>query len=169
MQQLLTQLLMLARVENLTELGDAGPLHLAEVAEQALREASEHAGARSSCSRSTTTAMTWSAAVTRLLAFSSQNLLDNALRYAPEQGQVMVRVAGHAERVSLEVNDDGAGFATNDTARLAERFHRPEGSVGEGSGLGLSIAHAIAGLHRGELEFGRSELGGARVSFSLPR
>jgi two-component system sensor histidine kinase QseC len=96
-------------------------------------------------------------------------LLDNALRYAPEQGQVMVRVAGHAERVSLEVNDDGAGFATSDTARLTERFHRPEGSVGEGSGLGLSIAHAIAGLHRGELEFGRSELGGARVSFSLPR
>lgn len=169
MQQLLTQLLMLARVENLTELDDAGPLHLAEVAEQALREASEHAGARSIVLSLDHDGDDLVRGSHGLLGILVQNLLDNALRYAPEQGQVMVRVAGHAERVSLEVNDDGAGFATSDTARLAERFHRPEGSVGEGSGLGLSIAHAIAGLHRGELEFGRSELGGARVSFSLPR
>jgi len=47
MQRLVTQLLMLARVENLTELDDAGPLQLGAIAEQALREASEQAGARS--------------------------------------------------------------------------------------------------------------------------
>lgn len=61
------------------------------------------------------------------------------------------------------------GFPGTDQARLGERFHRPEGSLGEGSGLGLSIVRAITRLHRGELEFGRSALGGARVSFSLPR
>ena len=97
-----------------------------------------------------------------------QNLVDNAVRHAPEHGQVNVRVGGNGERVTLEVNDNGGGFAV-DTARLGERFHRPEGSVGEGSGLGLTIAQAIARLHHAELSFGRSVLGGAQVSLSLPR
>ena len=169
MQRLVTQLLMLARVENLTELDDAGPLHLGAIAEQALREASEQAGARSialSLDREGDDRVRGSHG---LLAILVQNLLDNALRHAPAQGRVNVRVAGHADGVSLEVNDDGAGFAATGTARPGERFHRPAGSLGEGSGLGLSIAHAIAALHRGELEFGRSALGGARVSLILPR
>ena len=80
-----------------------------------------------------------------------------------------MRIGGNGEQVRLEVNDNGGGFAATDAARLGERFHRPEGSVGEGSGLGLSIAQAIAHLHHGELAFGRSALGGAQVSFSLPR
>ena len=67
------------------------------------------------------------------------------------------------------MNDSGAGFAAVDIARLGERFHRPEGSVGEGSGLGLSITQAIAKLHHGHLAFGRSPLGGAQVRLSLPR
>ena len=169
MQRLVTQLLMLARVENLTELDDAGPLHLAEVAEQVLREASEQAAARSivlSLDREGDDDLVHGSH--GLLAILVQNLLENALRHAPVHGHVNVRVTGGAERVSLEVNDDGAGFSPGDAARPGERFHRPEGSLGEGSGLGLSIAHAIAGLHRGQLEFGRSGLGGARVSLILP-
>lgn len=169
MQRLVTQLLMLARVENLTDLDDAVPLHLAKVAEQALREASEQASARSIVLSLDLHGDDLVRGSHGLLVILVQNLLDNALRHAPGHGQVNVRVAGDAERVSLEVDDDGAGFATIDTARLGERFHRPEGSLGEGSGLGLSIAHAIAGLHRGQLELGRSNLGGARVRLSLPR
>lgn len=169
MQRLVTQLLMLARVENLTELDDAGPLHLAEVAEQALREASEQAGARSIVLSLDREGDDLTRGSHGLLAILVQNLLDNALRHAPEHGHVNVRVMGDVQRVSLEVHDDGTGFSATDRARPGERFHRPEGSLGEGSGLGLSIAHAIAGLHRGQLEFGRSGLGGARVSVILPR
>lgn len=51
--------------------------------------------------------------------------------------------------------------------RLA-RFGAANSIVGEGSGQGLSIARAIAGLHHGQLEFGRSALGGARVVLNLP-
>lgn len=167
MQRLVTQLLLLARVENLTELDDAGPLHLAAIAEQALREASEQAGARSialSLDREGDDLVSGSHG---LLVILVQNLLDNALRHAHRQ--VNVRVAGHPGSVSLEVNDDGPGFSAADATRLGERFHRPEGSLGEGSGLGLSIARAIAGLHRGQLDLGRSDAGGARVTFALPR
>jgi two-component system sensor histidine kinase QseC len=163
------QLLMLARVEKLTELDDAGPLRLASVVEAALRDTSERAAARSIELSLDHDGNDFVLGSRSLLGILVQNLLDNALRHAPEHGQVNVRVGGRDERAVLEVNDNGAGFAADDMARLGERFHRPEGSVGEGSGLGLSIAQAIAHLHHGELTFGRSSLGGAQVSLSLPR
>ncbi|HEY8329317.1 MAG TPA: ATP-binding protein [Rhodanobacter sp.] len=169
MQRLVTQLLLLARVEKLTELDDAGPLRLASVAEAALRDASEHAAARAIELSLDHDGNDFVQGNRGLLGILVQNLLDNALRHVPDHGRVNVRVGGHADRVTLEMDDSGAGFASTDTARLGERFHRPEGSVGEGSGLGLSIAQAIASLHHGQLAFGRSALGGARVSFSLPR
>jgi two-component system sensor histidine kinase QseC len=169
MQRLVAQLLMLARVEKLTELDDAGPLRLASVVEAALRDTSERAAARSIELSLDHDGNDFVLGSRSLLGILVQNLLDNALRHAPEHGQVNVRVGGRDERAVLEVNDNGAGFAADDMARLGERFHRPEGSVGEGSGLGLSIAQAIAHLHHGELTFGRSSLGGAQVSLSLPR
>jgi two-component system sensor histidine kinase QseC len=168
MQRLVTQLLMLARVEKLVELDDAGSLRLVGVAEAALRDASERAAARSIELSLDHDGNDFVLGSRGLLGILVQNLVDNAVRHAPEHGQVNVRVGGNGERVTLEVNDNGGGFAV-DTARLGERFHRPEGSVGEGSGLGLSIAQAIARLHHGELSFGHSTLGGAQVSLSLPR
>lgn len=169
MQRLVAQLLMLARVEKLAELADAGPLRLASVAEAALRDASERAAARSIELSLDHDGNDFVLGSRSLLDILVQNLLDNALRHVPEHGQVNVRVGGRDEQVTLEVNDNGGGFADAAVARLGERFHRPEGSIGEGSGLGLSIAWAIARLHHGELAFGRSALGGAQVSFSLPR
>lgn len=169
MQRLVTQLLTLARIENLTELDEVGPLRLVAVAEEALRAVSERAGARSIALSLDNDGNDLVHGSRELLAIVVQNLLDNALRHTPERGQVNVRVGGHAERVMLEVDDSGAGFPVTDPAQLGERFHRPEGSIGEGSGLGLSIAQAIATLHHGQLVFGSSPLGGARVSLILPQ
>ena len=169
MQRLVTQLLLLARVEKLTELDDAGPLRLVRVAEAALREISERAGARSIELSLDHDGNDFVQGSDGLLGILVQNLLDNALRHTPDHGQVNVRVGGTQEHVVLEVNDSGAGFSTLDPVSLVERFHRPDGSVGEGSGLGLSIAHAIANLHHGQLAFDRSSLGGARVRLTLPQ
>lgn len=169
MQRLVTQLLMLARVENLTGLDDAGPVHVVTVAEEVLRDVSERAAERGVVLSLDHDGDDLIHGSRGLLGVVVQNLLDNALRHARAHGQVNVRVEGHAERVVLEVNDDGAGFAAADAARLGERFHRPEGSLGEGSGLGLSITLAIANLHHGQLELGRSMLGGASARFILPR
>ena len=168
MQRLVTQLLLLARVDKLTELDDAGPLHLVVVAEEALRDISERAAERLvelSLDHDGSDVVFGSHG---LLGILVQNLLDNALRHTPERGQVNVRVSNTAGQVMLEVNDSGTGFSTTEPTRLVERFHRPEGSVGEGSGLGLSIAQAIAALHHGQLSFDRSALGGARVRLTLP-
>lgn len=168
MQRLVTQLLTLARVENLTELEDAGAVHLVAVAENALRDVSERAAARAIVLSLEHDGNDRVHGSPGLLGILVHNLLDNALRHAPEHGHVSVRIANHAAQVALEVHDDGAGFSATDAARVGERFHRPEGSLDEGSGLGLSIVQAIATLHHGKVEFTHSDLGGACVSFCLP-
>ena len=169
MQRLVTQLLLLARVEKLTELDDVEQLRLLSVAETALRDISELAAARSIELSLDHDGNDFVRGSRGLLDILVQNLLDNALRHTPEHGQVNVRVGGTDEQVVLEVNDSGAGFSSIEPTRLVERFHRPEGSVGEGSGLGLSIAQAITALHDGQLAFDRSSLGGARVRLTLPQ
>ncbi|MEO7199803.1 MAG: ATP-binding protein [Dokdonella sp.] len=168
MQRLVTQLLMLARVDQLTELDDAGPLHLGKVVESVLRDTSERAAALAitlSLDHDGDDRVEGSRGLLEILV---QNLLDNALRHTPAHGEVNLRIEEAEGRVTLRVNDSGSGFAEEDVAKLAQRFHRPEGSLGEGSGLGLSIAQGIGNLHHGSLAFGRSPLGGAQVSFSLP-
>jgi two-component system sensor histidine kinase BaeS len=103
------------------------------------------------------------------------NLLDNALRHAPEGGTVrttVARVAGAAgPEVQLIVDDDGAGLPEGLEDAMFDRFVRGDASRGRatgGSGLGLAIVRALASLHGGRVTAGPSPLGGARVTVCLP-
>ena len=77
-----------------------------------------------------------------------ENLVDNALRYAPAQSPVTVSVR-QAEDVRLAVTDAGPGIPVAERERVFERFHRVPGDATAGSGLGLSIAKAIVERHHG--------------------
>ena len=84
------------------------------------------------------------------------NLVSNALKFAPDAGQVEIRVRvepdGHA---SWTVTDAGPGIADEDQARLFERFfvgRQDQHSAAEGVGLGLPTALAIAQAHGGTIE-----------------
>jgi signal transduction histidine kinase len=86
-----------------------------------------------------------------LLAQGIGNLLDNAIKYAPRDGAVSLRVTA-GNRVEVTVADNGPGIADADKARATERFYRGNrGGGAEGIGLGLSIVEAIARLHGGSL------------------
>jgi two-component system sensor histidine kinase TctE len=75
------------------------------------------------------------------------NLVDNAIRYTPDGGDVTVRVeGGPAARVVVE--DTGIGIPEPERERIFERFHRVLGTRASGSGLGLAIVRTIADLHR---------------------
>src|SRR3546814_18096152 len=100
MQRLVAQLLMLARVEKLAELDDAGPLRLVSVAEAALRDASERAAARSIELSMDHDGNDFVLGSRSLLDILVQNLLDNALRPAPDHGQVNVRLGGQPGRAA---------------------------------------------------------------------
>jgi two-component system sensor histidine kinase TctE len=79
------------------------------------------------------------------------NLLDNAIRYTQNGGQVTVRVATGGSDVALTVEDNGPGIAEADRERVFERFYRVLGSGADGCGLGLAIVREIAMSHRAEV------------------
>ena len=82
------------------------------------------------------------------------NLVDNALRYTPENGSVTVRVRANVmeEQAILEVEDTGPGIPAAEHNHVFERFYRILGSNVEGSGLGLSIVREIALQHGAQVQ-----------------
>ncbi len=93
------------------------------------------------------------------------NLLDNAGKWAGMQ--VLVKARRDAGDLLVAVDDDGPGLSPEQLARVAERGRRFDESV-EGTGLGLAITADIAETYGGDLAFGRSPLGGLKVTLRLP-
>ena len=83
-----------------------------------------------------------------------RNLIDNAIRYGHEGGQVRIAAAQRHGAVEIAVRDDGPGVSSADQERLTQRFFRVLGTGQQGSGLGLSIAARVAHLHGATLSFG---------------
>jgi signal transduction histidine kinase len=105
-----------------------------------------------------------------LLGQALVNLVDNALKYgAAEPGAaVLVRARRVGDRIEIEVADRGPGIAEKDRERVTGRFVRLENSRSRpGSGLGLSLAAAVARLHGGTLRI-EDNAPGLRVVLSLP-
>ena len=111
-----------------------------------------------------------------LVSQALANLIDNAIKYAGRNGKVngvpaeiVVRAGDDGERITLSVADRGPGIPDADRGRVVERFVRLEQSRSEpGSGLGLSLASAVARLHGGELKL-EDNHPGLRTTIALPR
>ncbi len=112
-----------------------------------------------------------------LVSQALANLIDNAIKYAgPEASkangtpaEIVVGVGTEGERIMLTVADRGPGIPDADRGRVVERFVRLEQSrTLPGSGLGLSLASAVARLHGGELKF-EDNHPGLRSVIALPR
>lgn len=103
----------------------------------------------------------------QLLFSALRNLLDNAIRYSPEQAQVFVKLAIEKQQLRLRIENSGHGVEAAVIQRLGERFYRALGTKTQGSGLGLSICQKIVDLHAGQLLFSSSDLGGLKVELLL--
>jgi signal transduction histidine kinase len=97
-------------------------------------------------------------------------LLDNAVKYTPEGGNVTASVGEEDGSVALAVSDTGVGISEEQLPLVFERFYRADAARAEdGVGLGLSIARQIAESHGGTIE-ARSNLGvGSTFVLLLPR
>ena len=97
------------------------------------------------------------------------NLVDNALRATPRDGQVNVRVANDGEHCVLRVEDTGPGIPASQRELVFERFYRLRSDDSEGSGLGLAIVKEIVAAHGGTISLSdRSEGSGLVVEVRLP-
>jgi signal transduction histidine kinase len=83
------------------------------------------------------------------------NLLDNAIKYTPAGGRVLLRVTQSGADALLEVSDDGIGIPQEALAHVFKRFYRVDGSRSReqgGAGLGLSIVESICSAHGARVE-----------------
>jgi len=110
-----------------------------------------------------------------LLSQALANLVDNAIKYSRPEGEVtealeiVLSARPDGQRVLIGVADHGPGIAEADRARAVERFVRlPQSAAEPGSGLGLSLAAAVARLHGGELRL-EDNAPGLRTVIDLPR
>jgi signal transduction histidine kinase len=113
-----------------------------------------------------------------LVSQALANLVDNAIKYAAEPGpngangavsEILVTAGAEGDRIRLAVRDGGPGIPASDRAHVVERFVRLEQSrTKPGSGLGLSLAAAVARLHGGELKL-EDNAPGLKAILDLPR
>jgi len=111
------------------------------------------------------------------IAQALANMLDNAVKYTPNGGAIMLRARRRSSGdIEFSVTDTGPGVSEADRARVTQRFVRLENSRNQpGAGLGLSLVVAVARAHRGHLELDdgpgfTGESGpGLRVALVLPK
>jgi chemotaxis family two-component system sensor kinase Cph1 len=95
------------------------------------------------------------------------NLLGNAIKFTPEGGTVTISAWSRDGALSVTIADTGRGIALEDLAHIFDRYWRPKGSEGKGTGLGLYIARGIVEAHGGRV-WVESSAHGATFVFTLP-
>ena len=101
-----------------------------------------------------------------------QNLVDNAIKYAPEESVIRLAISEHAEHFEVDVADEGPGISPEDRAHLTERFFRADrarGRASGGFGLGLSITKAYLRALGGSLVYEPRQPRGSLFRLVLPK
>ncbi len=103
------------------------------------------------------------------------NLIDNAIKYTPEQGNIRVLVTQEGDEAIFSVSDSGIGVPDQEKDKVFERFYRVAKSRSQpGNGLGLSLVSAVVDMHLGRIELtdsypDRPERPGLTVTLRFPR
>lgn len=95
------------------------------------------------------------------------NIIDNALKYTPEGGDVTVQILNEVSNITVLISDTGCGIAPEDLPKVKEKFYKANQNVG-GSGIGLAVADEIVQMHGGTLDI-ESGIGvGTTVKIQIP-
>lgn len=105
-----------------------------------------------------------------LVSILIRNIVDNAIKYTPVNGNVLITITGQDRYLELCVEDSGPGIAPEQYEKSLERFHRcvETSNKAQGTGLGFSMVQRIASLHNADLILGVSQFGGLKVKVLFP-
>lgn len=97
------------------------------------------------------------------------NLLSNAVKFTPEGGRITVEIGPSDGGARISVADTGAGIPPDEREHVLERFWRGSAAAGvSGRGIGLAVVSDVVHAHRGDIEVGDADGGGARITVTLP-
>ena len=103
-----------------------------------------------------------------MISQAAANLLDNAIKYSPKGGKVVITAAQTADGVSLTISDSGPGIPADKRTAILDRFVRLDSAAGkQGFGLGLSFVAAVAEWHGARLELSDNKPG-LRATLRFP-
>ena len=95
------------------------------------------------------------------------NILDNAIKYTPEGGNISITVARIQKYVKIIVCDSGIGISQKDLPHIKEKFYKADNNV-RGTGIGLALADEIIKMHSGEINISSEVSKGTTVEIILP-
>jgi len=106
----------------------------------------------------------------RMLGRVFRTPIENAARYSPPDGRIVLRVRRVDGRLEFEVEDNGPGVDKADLPHIFEKFYRGKKGrvIGKGTGMGLAIARAIVRAHGGDLGVESSPENGSTFRFWVP-
>jgi len=170
MESLLTDILDSSLIEDERLVIETEPLRLPKIALEIARE-QQHRTSRHRIIVDFPTGFPIVAADCLWIKQVFRNILDNAIKYSPEGGLILIHGETRPEDVVVHISDQGIGISPEDLIILFEKYFRarlPTGLQIPGTGLGLPIARAIIEAHAGRI-WAESKLGeGTTLSFSLP-
>ena len=98
------------------------------------------------------------------------NLIDNAVKYTPEEGKIDILLKENKKEVVFQVKDSGCGIAQKKMQRIFDKFYQgDESHQTEGNGIGLSLVDKILKLHKASIEIESEEKKGTAVTVRLPK
>lgn len=107
---------------------------------------------------------------TSLIQRVMQNLMDNAIKYTPENGKVKILAKVHAQQVEISISNTGKGIPEKDLPNIFNRYYMVDKDKSgiEGTGLGLAIVKKIIDIHQTVINVNSKASGLTTFSFSLP-
>jgi len=92
----------------------------------------------------------------QLLEALFENILDNAIKYSPEDSTIQLNIKNVNSQIEVWIEDEGPGIDSSELHQIMnKRFHRARSHIGHGTGIGLPIAQKIARFHKAEIDYRR--------------
>jgi len=172
LSQLVSDLMTISRLESDQGNDDFGLVNFSDIVNRAVRSAESAAhGKHQHLSAELSGTKLEVLGDRQNLSQLADNLIDNAIKYTPEEGRIIVRLFRKGSEAVLEVEDSGIGISPQYLERVFERFYRVDKARSQslgGTGLGLSIVRNIAEKHSGTVSVASQSGAGSTFSFKIP-